>query len=254
MQRGLAVTELGPSSGPRIVFVHGFTQTGRSWLPVVEPLTAEGWRVLLPDAPGHGGSTGVEADLPTSAALLGEACGHGVYVGYSMGGRLCLHLALAHPELVTRLVLVGATAGIPDAAERAARRAADEALATTIERDGVAAFLDRWLAGPLFATLPRERAGLEDRLTNTAADLAASLRLAGTGAQADLWPRLGELAMPVTVVAGELDTRFAAIGGHMAAAIGANATFVLVPHAGHAAHLEQPAAFAEVLRAPLGPA
>jgi 2-succinyl-6-hydroxy-2,4-cyclohexadiene-1-carboxylate synthase len=248
----LAVSALGPGRGPRIALVHGFTQTGRSWLPVAEPLARDGWRVLLPDAPGHGGSSALRADLPAGAHLLGEACGRAVYVGYSMGGRFCLHLALAEPHLVERLVLLGASAGIEDEAQRSARRAADDALAAELERDGVEAFLERWLSGPLFATLPREAAGLADRLRNDAAGLASSLRLAGAGAQADLWPRLPELAMPVTVMAGELDERFTAIGRRLAGAIGANATFTVVPGAGHAAHLERPEELVALLRESLG--
>src|SRR6202011_6209711 len=91
------------------------------------------------------------------------------YVGYSMGGRLSLHLALERPDLVERLVLVGATAGLASPADRAARRAADEALAGRLAAEGVEAFVDWWLAQPLFAHLQAEAAGREDRLTNGAA-------------------------------------------------------------------------------------
>jgi pimeloyl-ACP methyl ester carboxylesterase len=131
--------------------------------------------------------------------------------------------------------------------ERAARRAADEALARDLERDGVAAFLDRWLAGPLFATLPAGRAGRAERLGNSAAGLAAALRLLGTGAQEPLWARLPELAAPVLLVAGELDGKFAGLAGRMAAAVGPNARVALVPGAGHAAHLEQPERFGDLV-------
>jgi 2-succinyl-6-hydroxy-2,4-cyclohexadiene-1-carboxylate synthase len=135
---------------------------------------------------------------------------------------------------------VGASPGIQDAGERAARRAADEALAHELERDGVAVFLDRWLAGPLFATLPAERAGRAERLGNSAAGLAAALRLLGTGAQEPLWARLPELTVPVLLLAGELDRKFAALAGRMAAAVGPRARVALLPGAGHAAHLERP--------------
>ena len=200
------------------------------------------------DAPGHGRSSDLAADLPTGAALLGQVGGKAAYVGYSMGGRLALHLALARPDLVGGLVLIGATAGIEDAAERATRRAADDTLAAELERDGLDVFLERWLAQPLFASLPTEAADLEDRRRNTAAGLASSLRLAGTGTQAPLWDRLDALTMPVLVLAGERDEKFAAIGRRMADAIGASATFAVVPGAGHACHLEQPDEFLRVLR------
>jgi 2-succinyl-6-hydroxy-2,4-cyclohexadiene-1-carboxylate synthase len=233
-------------SGPRLVLVHGFTQTGRSWGPIAADLSRD-YEVVTVDAPGHGRSSGLAADLPTGAALLGQAGGEAVYVGYSMGGRLALHLALARSDLVGGLVLIGATAGIEDAGERVARRAADNRLAAELERDGIDLFLDRWLAQPLFASLPVEAADLDDRRQNTAAGLASSLRLAGTGTQAPLWDRLDALTMPMLVLAGERDEKFAALGRRMADAVGRSATFAVVPGAGHAAHLERSDEFLEVL-------
>jgi 2-succinyl-6-hydroxy-2,4-cyclohexadiene-1-carboxylate synthase len=171
-----------------------------------------------------------------------------VYCGYSLGGRLCLRLALDRPDLVRALVLVGASPGIADPAVRAERRAADEALAGRIEHEGVAAFLDRWLAGPLFATLPAQAAGRADRLANTAEGLAYALRRLGTGAQEPLWDRLRALRPPTLLVAGALDGKFAAIAGQMAAAIGPHARVALVQGAGHAVHLERPAELAALMQ------
>jgi 2-succinyl-6-hydroxy-2,4-cyclohexadiene-1-carboxylate synthase len=238
------VTEGGP--GQPLVLVHGFTQTQAAWEPVAARLRAR-WRLVRVDLPGHGGSAGVRVGFEEAAALLGECGGRAAYVGYSLGGRLCLRLALDRPELVRSLVLLGASPGIADPAARAERRAADEALAAGVERDGVAAFLDRWLAGPLFATLPQELAGREDRLVNTPEELAAALRLLGAGAQAPLWDRLARLRCPTLLVAGALDAKFAALAAEMAAAIGPAAHLQLVPDAGHAAHLERPAELAALL-------
>ena len=232
-------------AGPAVVLVHGFTQTGRSWDPVAEHLAGR-FEVVTVDAPGHGASTDVGADLVVGAGLLGDAGGRATYVGYSMGGRLCLHLALTRPELVERLVLISATGGIDDAGDRAARRASDEQLAAAIERDGVDAFLRRWVDQPLFATLPDP--GLDDRRRNTVAGLASSLRLAGTGTQEPLWDRLPGLTMPVLLVAGSLDAKFVAAAERMAALI-PDVTLAVVDGAGHTVHLEQPAAFLTVLDA-----
>jgi 2-succinyl-6-hydroxy-2,4-cyclohexadiene-1-carboxylate synthase len=240
-------TERLGAGRPRLVLVHGFTQTGRSWSGIAEDL-ARDHEVVLVDAPGHGGSSRAGADLPSGAHALGEAGGEAVYVGYSMGGRLCLQLALDEPERVLGLVVLGATAGIVDPGERAARRAADEALAAELERDGVDVFLERWLARPLFAGLSPDAAGVADRQRNTVAGLAASLRLVGTGAQADLWGRLGRLGAPVLVLAGERDAKFTGIGRELAATIGEEARFETVADAGHAAHLERPETFLQVLR------
>ena len=176
----------------RVVLVHGFTQTLASWEAVGERLAGR-FEVVRVDLPGHGGSGGVRVGFEEAAGLVGEAGGVGAYVGYSLGGRLCLRLALDRPDLVPALVLIGASPGIGDPGGRAERREADEALARRVERDGVAAFLDGWLAGPLFASLPEAAAGREERLANTAEGLAYALRRLGTGAQEPLWDRLGGL-------------------------------------------------------------
>jgi 2-succinyl-6-hydroxy-2,4-cyclohexadiene-1-carboxylate synthase len=233
-------------AGPRLVFVHGFTQTGRSWSTVADTFV-DTHEVVTVDAPGHGDSAALRCDLDGGALALGATGQRAAYVGYSMGGRLALHLALVRPELVTRLVLLGATAGIESATDRLARREADEQLAVGLERDGVDAFLERWLNSPLFAGLPHDQTALDDRRRNTVAGLASSLRFAGTGTQQPLWNRLDELEMPVLILAGEHDEKFRAIGQRMTAAIGANAQFSGVPNAGHAAHLEQPNAFTRLV-------
>jgi len=119
--------ETSAAGGDRLVLVHGFTQTGRSWRSVAAALAA-GHDVVTVDLPGHGGSGAVHADLPRGGRLLGEAGGEATYIGYSLGARVVLHLALARPSQVTRMVLLGGTAGIDDPGERAERRASDERL------------------------------------------------------------------------------------------------------------------------------
>jgi 2-succinyl-6-hydroxy-2,4-cyclohexadiene-1-carboxylate synthase len=234
--------------GPRVVLVHGFTQTGRSWGVIAAGL-ARDHEVVLVDAPGHGRSAGIRAGLWEGARLIGDAGGPAHYVGYSMGGRFCLHLALDRAELVERLVLVGATAGIEDGHERSERRKAESEWAALVEDEGIERFLDRWLAGPLFSHLTDEQAGRDARLENTAGGLASSLRLAGTGTQEPLWDRLPELTMPVLLVVGEQDEKFRTIAGRMASAIGPNASVEVVAGAGHAVHLERPHAFIDVVSA-----
>lgn len=237
-----------------IALVHGFTQTSASWgrfTPELRRRLPERDLVAV-DAPGHGSRSDVHLDLVDGARLLGDEVGRAVWVGYSMGGRLALHLALGRPDLVDALVLIGATAGIDDPTERAERRRRDEALAAEIERDGAPAFLERWLAQPLFAGLDPAPDDLEARRSNTAAGLANSLRLAGTGAQQPLWDRLDRIDAPVLVLAGERDEKFAAIGRRLADAL-PGAELQLVPGAGHAAHLEAPAATADLVAAWLTP-
>ncbi|MGH9193311.1 MAG: alpha/beta fold hydrolase [Acidimicrobiales bacterium] len=229
-------------SGPRLVLLHGFGQTCRCWGPVAAALAAHREVVRL-DLPGHGGSGAIAADLPDTGRLAAEAGEAAIYIGYSMGARMALHVATEVPGRVRGLVLVGGTPGIEDDTERAGRRERDDALAARIRTEGVDWFVDWWLAQPMFAGLPTGARFRDERRRNTAEGLARSLELAGTGSQHPLWPALPGIGAPVLVMAGEDDERYAAIGRRAAAAIGANARVALVPGAGHSAHLEQPARF-----------
>jgi 2-succinyl-6-hydroxy-2,4-cyclohexadiene-1-carboxylate synthase len=232
-----------------LVLLHGFTQTGRSWAPVIEEVR-ERYRCFAPDLPGHGDADGRRpATFDAVAAYLGALrLERFTLCGYSMGGRLALEAALRMPARVARLVLIGATAGLDDAAERAARAAADAELAARIEQIGVQAFADEWGAQPLFATQPRgvAQAAREDRLRSSASGLATALRGMGTGVMEPRWDRLAELRMPVTLIVGEHDAKFRTIADRMALAL-PDGRVVVVPGAGHAAHLEAPHAVGEVI-------
>ncbi len=241
--------------GPALVLAHGFTQTHRIWGGLDADLAAD-HAVAAVDLPGHGASGGVAADLVTGAALLGAAGGAADYLGYSMGARFCLHLALARPDLVRRLVLVSGTAGIDDPGERTARRRSDEALAERLDPsdgsvpvDTVAEFVARWVANPMFGDVPAPGNAVEERCTNTAAGLASSLRLAGTGTQEPRWEELAGLSLPVLVVTGARDAKFTDLGRRLVASLGGPATHVVIPGTDHAPHLQRPGAVAAAVRA-----
>ena len=207
--------------------------------------------------PGHGPAGGASAGarLPFEAAAravadaVAAAAGPepATWVGYSLGGRLALRVALDRPDLVGALVLLGATAGIEEPAARAARIEIDERLASGLERKGLDQFVDGWLAQELFSRLPRAAAGVQERRMATVEGLASVLRLLGTGAQEPVWDRLSEIGVPVLVMAGEHDAKFSALAFRLAAAIGDSAVISFVPGAGHAAHLERPRSVATIL-------
>ncbi len=232
----------------RIVLVHGFTQTHHSWDEVAAALAGR-FEVVMVELPGHGGSASTRLDFPFTAAAIAEAGGGpATYVGYSMGGRLCLRTALdSPPGVVASLVLIGASPGIDDRRARAERRGADARLAEDLAAGDTKAFLDGWLAQPLFETTTPRPADLEARRANPPDGLAYALRKLGTGAQDPLWERLPELSMPVLLVAGEHDAKFRALAERMAAGIGPNARTAWVPHAGHAVPLDQPSACADLI-------
>lgn len=233
----------------RVVLVHGFTQTVRSWDEVAASL-ADRFEVVRVDLPGHGGSADERLGFAETAAAIARTGGPAVYAGYSMGGRLCLRMALDCPEVVRSLVLVGASPGIAHAGAREERRRSDARLAAELGGDDVDGFLERWLAQPMFETTVPRPADLAARRANPPDGLAYALRTLGTGSQEPLWRRLVELgqrSVPVTLVAGALDAKFRAIAAQMAAAIGLAAEVVVIEGAGHAVLLDQPDALADVI-------
>src|SRR5512132_555961 len=231
-----------------VVLLHGFAGTGRAWDAVIERLDRERYTALAPDLRGHGDAR--DARPITFDALVADVLAAApprfTLCGYSLGGRIAQHVALAAPERIERLVLAATTAGIEDDAERAARRADDERLATFADGATIDAFADRWMAQPLFAATPPEAARVwrEDLLRNDARALAAVLRGVGTGAMAPLWDRLPTLTMPATVLAGADDPKFVALGERLAAAL-PNAELVVVEGAGHGLPREAPEAIAD---------
>lgn len=228
------------------MWLHGFTQT-KATGHTFRSILAGAYELLTIDLPGHGENASVQASLEETADLLADVLPKEPFIlgGYSLGGRVALHVALRHPERLSRLALLSATAGIADNEERRARRARDEILATRIETIGTDRFLDEWLAQPMFATLAPD--ALERRARSSSAEgLATSLRLSGTGTQAPLGVQLGALTMPVAAVAGARDAKFVLEAERLGSFI-RDAKVDLVPDAGHAAHLERPEACATAL-------
>lgn len=195
--------------------------------------------LLTVDLPGHGENSAIAASLPDTADLLADALPTAPFVlgGYSFGGRVALHFALAHPERVRALVLLSATRGIEDPGERHARRERDEVLAARIKTIGTDAFLDEWLAQPLFDGLANDPVERASR-SRDANGLATSLRLAGTGSQEWLGPRLATLEMPVLTLAGTRDEKFSLEASAIASAV-TTGTATFIDDAGHAAHVER---------------
>ncbi|MCY3850698.1 MAG: 2-succinyl-6-hydroxy-2,4-cyclohexadiene-1-carboxylate synthase [Acidimicrobiaceae bacterium] len=251
-------------TGPTVVLLHGFTGDGTTMAGLARRLEVEA-EVVVPDLVGHGrscsppsvGDYSVEA-MAAQVAAVGETTGIGPFhlVGYSMGGRVALTLACRRPELLRSLTLIGASAGLAGHSERAARRQADEALAQSIERDGLERFVDDWMANPLFATQARLGEGFlaasrAQRLRCSASGLARSLRAAGAGAMAPLHDDLESCTVPTVFVSGAEDPKFTRIASEAASRM-PRADAVVMANAGHAAHLEQPDAVAAVIRRQMG--
>jgi 2-succinyl-6-hydroxy-2,4-cyclohexadiene-1-carboxylate synthase len=241
--------------GTPLLLLHGFTGRGTAWEPHTSAF-AHRFRVITPDVPGHGRSgipsepsrAGVERTAGDLASILEREGWQPAHVlGYSLGARIALRLAIDHPSAVRSLVLESPSPGLATAAERRDRRAADEARAIALERDGIDVFVDAWEREPVFASqasLPRATAARlrQTRLRNRPAGLAASLRGAGQGAMEPLFDRLAEVVAPTLVIAGALDPAGRSRAEVVAAGI-PGARLEVIASAGHAPHLETPTRF-----------
>ena len=249
-------TITGPADGAAVLLLHGFMGAADDWNVIVAALS-DTFRCIAVDLPGHGEAV----DLPeevytvegTTAALLATLDALGVarchVVGYSMGGRLALYVALRHPERCGRLVLESASPGLRTEAERGERRKIDEDRARAVVED-LGRFLEQWYRMPLFASLkdhPEVRAAMmERRRRNRPHEIARSLRGFGTGQQPSLWDELAHLAVPTLAVAGSRDRKFADLAFEMA--VVGPPVMPLVVQTGHTVHAEQPTLFAALVR------
>ena len=223
-----------------VTFVPGFMQRGEAWQPVAAALSQR-YRVRSLDFATW--TADERIDEIAAVTQPGDAV-----VGYSMGGRLALHAALREPEKLGALVLVGVSAGIEDRVEREDRRRSDESLAEWMERRSIEEVVAHWEQQPVFATQTQELRAEQrpGRLSHEPQRLATLLRSAGQGSLEPVWDRLGTLACPVLLTAGELDRRYGSAARRMAERL-PHARVRLIPDAGHAPHLEQPTAVSELL-------
>jgi 2-succinyl-6-hydroxy-2,4-cyclohexadiene-1-carboxylate synthase len=245
---------------PTLVMLHGFTGSAASWGSLLDTLATNGLPIIALDLLGHGQSDAPpdpqrytiergQQDILAVLQKLGISKDQAIVLGYSMGGRIALYTAFS--GFFRALILESASPGLEDPAEREQRRLSDEALAASIERDGVPAFIERWENLPLFAsqkTLPlKVREALHrQRLQNTTVGLAQSLRGIGAGVQPSLYARLPSLHIPVLLIAGELDTKFTTIARQMHHTL-PHSQLHIVPAAGHTVHLERPQEFATLI-------
>jgi 2-succinyl-6-hydroxy-2,4-cyclohexadiene-1-carboxylate synthase len=233
-----------------LVFLHGFGGTRHVWDRVVARLDPQRYRPLALDLPGHGELSSYNRPITFAGCaeeVLAAAPERFALCGYSMGGRIAQHVALAAPERLSRLVLVSTSPGIEDTRERARRREADRQLAEGLERLPFEDFIERWRTQQPFLGDPPEVGALarEDQLRNDPHALAKAMRGLGTGEMEPLWQWLGKLTMPVTIVVGERDAKFRALGERMRAVLPAG-RLVMLP-GGHRLPLENAAGLAGAL-------
>ena len=253
-----ACTPGGDETNPTILFLHGFLGNKDDWRDIARSFH-DRYRTLAVDLPGHG-----ETVVADDALYRMENCASGIVqwlddmrvtdcsvVGYSMGGRLAMYLAVVFPDRFRAFVLESTSPGLRTAEERQARVAHDNRLADEIEQTDFGEFLDNWYRQPLFASLASDPSALnrmiEHRLANDPAGLARSLKYMGTGTQPSLWERLGEITAPMLLLTGEHDAKFTGIAQQMTRLCSGVETRI-ISRCGHNIHVKRPQAFVRETR------
>lgn len=250
--------------GQPLVLLHGFTGNSQSWSAHLA-MWKKQYQITTIDILGHGRSSSpVEIEpyhmerIAQSIVEIVQNLGNDPInlLGYSMGGRLALYIAVHYPKLVNKLVLESSSPGLATAAERNARRQRDDDLADWIESNGIEAFVNRWEKLPLWdsqkqLTAAKKNLLRQQRLHNNPKGLSNSLRGMGTGAQPSLWPYLPKLHIPTLLITGELDTKFVRINAKMSSKL-PQATHEVVADCGHMVHLERPYLFQRAVQQFIG--
>ncbi len=251
---GLQLHAVASGRGSPLVLLHGFTGSTDTWAELRPELDRE-YRVVAFDLPGHGRSSAPENPerysldrfaVDMACALDRLSLDGASILGYSMGGRAALRFAERYGERTSALVLVSTSSGIHDETARRMRVASDEALAESIERDGVETFVDRWERLPLWASQQRQstdwRSGLRSqRMNNDPVGLANSLRGAGAGIARPVV--LADIVAPALILSGALDHAYVEHGRKLAAEL-RNSRMQVIDSAGHAIYREQPESLA----------
>jgi 2-succinyl-6-hydroxy-2,4-cyclohexadiene-1-carboxylate synthase len=249
----------GKKSDPAILFLHGFMGDRFEFKQAIAVLSKQFYCVAI-DLLDHGETEMINQNIDPytiqSAAdfvinfldlLRIERC---FLVGYSMGGRLALYLALHFPQYFSKVVLESASAGLRTITERSDRLAKDDQLAAKLETGDFQLFIENWYQQPIFANLrshPNFPQMLEQRLSNSPIKLAKCLRNLSLGRQPSLWDKLTENEVPLLLLVGKLDSKFVQINQQMQK-VCKFSQLEAIGDCGHNIHFENPTLFIDKIQ------
>ena len=227
--------------GPPLILTHGYSSTAQMWRGQVEALSRQ-HQLILWDMRGHG-----QSDYPEDPGAYSEALTVGdiaalldhvgaeraIVGGLSLGGYMSLAFYRAHPDRVRALLIIDTGPGFKkdEAREAWNRRAHDTA--ARFDREGLS----------VLQSSSRERSDVTHR---DATGLAHAGRGMLTQRDARVIELLPDITVPSLIVVGADDTAFLAASDYMAAKI-PGATRRVIPAAGHAVNIDQPAAFIDAV-------
>jgi 2-succinyl-6-hydroxy-2,4-cyclohexadiene-1-carboxylate synthase len=242
-------SEFNPKS-KSILFLHGFTGSANDWKEAGQKIISS-FNVIALDLVGHGKSSSpTDVNLYKSNELINQILFVIDYLkiekiilcGYSMGGRVALSFASAHPERISALVLESTSTGIENEDKRKTRTTSDEQLADFIESHSIEEFVDKWMEMEIFKSqksLPTEilQNLMIAKSQNSKIGLANSLKGFGTGVMPYLGNEIKKMSFPVLLITGKLDSKFSQINSELVKRF-PNSAHKIVGSAGHGVHFE----------------
>ncbi|CAH2066254.1 unnamed protein product [Thlaspi arvense] len=253
------------AEGSVVLFLHGFLGTGEEWIPIMKGISGSA-RCVSVDIPGHGSSrvqshASETQKVPTfSMEMIAKIVyklieqitpGKVTIVGYSMGARLALYMALRFSNKIEGAVVVSGSPGLKDPVARKVRSATDDSKARMMVDHGLDIFLENWYNGGLWKSLrshPHFRKIVASRLLHDDVfSVAKLLSDLSSGRQPSLWEELEDCETNISLVFGEKDVKFKKIATRMYREMSKSKKSesniiesVEIPEAGHAVHLESP--------------
>jgi 2-succinyl-6-hydroxy-2,4-cyclohexadiene-1-carboxylate synthase len=234
-------------TGIPVLFVHGFMGSSADWEDLASGLSAPAFGI---DLPGHGFTRGVEGDaswfektvLGIHDALEKRNITEINLVGYSLGGRVALHLASEFPGLVRRLVLESCHPGLELPSEKESRLFSD-ARWGDLFRSNWPSVVDDWYEQDVFRSFSGDLDTLKaGKLGNDPELLSEALNGFSLGRQDSKW----ETKHRSLYITGRQDAKYVEIGQKLTL-ISPNTSLFVVDEAGHNVHLERPEAYLAAL-------
>ncbi|KAL9420499.1 hypothetical protein AB3S75_038135 [Citrus x aurantiifolia] len=252
-----------------LLFLHGFLGTGEEWIPIMKAVSGSA-RCISIDLPGHGGSkmqnhvAKATQEITLSIDVVADVLyklieqitpGKVTLVGYSMGARIALYMALRFSDKIKGTVIISGSPGLQDNIARKIRRAEDDSRACSLVTHGLQVFLDTWYTGELWESLrshPHFNRIVASRLLHEdVQSLSKALSDLSVGRQPPLWEDLKLCSTPLLIVVGERDKKFKSIAEKMCYELSHDEKgsddlrneiyeMVEIPNCGHAVHLENP--------------
>jgi len=244
-----------------LVLIHGFLGTHHDFTPLITQLKAT-HTILSIDLPGHGQSIGLDDTCYSynntaekiSQILNQENIQNATLLGYSMGGRIALQVALKvaqrNPKRIKKLILESTHFGLTET-EKEARREWENQIIQNIKENSLSEFLDQWYSQPLFGDIKEHHSYpnlLKNRLKQNKNELIKAFQGLSICNQPNFYPELVNFPCPIHYIVGEKDRKYKEIALKIKKEDHPQIQCDIIPNVSHNTHIENTTRFRSTLQ------